>query len=1715
MPEEVDLSLTTPSKFMGKREREKNGKEKNKNKKTKKQRVNYFVVEEKQKHPILTATHTFLPALTMPYGEAIGDDFCSMDCDADASDVRLSYSSSSSSFSTSSSSSSFSAAGVEVGACTDDPSAKMDKDPRKIARRYQVELCKKAVEENIIVYLGTGCGKTHIAVMVIYELGHLVLSPKKSVCIFLAPTVALVEQQAQVIADTINFKVAVHCGGKRTVKSHSDWDREISKNEVLVMTPQLLLHNLQHCFIRMESISLLIFDECHHAQEQSNHPYAEIMKVFYESDGLQRPRIFGMTASPVVGQGSFHSENLSKSINSLENLLNAKVYSVESNVQLDGFVSSPIVKVHYYQSAMSDASQSTIIYKNMLENIKQQCLTSLNLLINTHQTQSLLNMKRLLRRTHDNLIYILVNLGLWGAIQAAKIQLNSDHDVHKEPVEENNKTKICDTYLSLATEVLSSGVAEDENASELLSLAALQEPLFSRKLVQLIKILSVFRLEPHMKCIIFVNRIVTARTLSCILNNLKLLQSWKSDFLVGLSSGLKSMSRRNMYTILERFRSKELNLLVATKVGEEGLDIQTCCLVIRFDLPETVTSFIQSRGRARMPQSEYAFLVDSENEKEMDLIENFKVNEDRMNLEITSRTSEEICPRLSEELYRVPETGACISGGSSISLLYKYCSRLPHDEFFQPKPEFQFKPAEEFGGTICHIILPANAPISEIVGSLQPSTEAAKKSACLKAVNELHNLGVLNEFLLPDSKDEIEDELSDDEFDFDNVEARSRGELYEMLVPGLLKQKWDPSTICVNLHSYSIRFVPHPADRIYRKFGFFMKSPLPVEAETMDFDLHLAHQRSVLVKIFPSGVTEFNNDEIRLAELFQEVALKVLFERRELTPEFVPLGLQDSSRTSQSTFYLLLPICLHDESVISVDWVTIRSCLSSPIFKTPSVLAEDIVPPTGSHLKLANGCWNIDDVKNSLVFTTHNKKFYFVADICHGRNGFSPVNKSSTKSHMESIANLYGVELKHPVQPFLRVKPLCHVRNLLHDRRQKNLEPQELEEYFIEIPPELSLLKIKGLSKDIGSSLSLLPSIMHRMENLLVAIELKHVLSASIPEIAEVSGHRVLEALTTEKCHERFSLERLEVLGDAFLKFAVSRHLFLHHDRVDEGDLTRRRSNVVNNSNLFRLAIKRNLQVYIRDQALDPTQFFAFGHPCRVTCDEVAIKEVHSLDKDPGLFESNTGEIRCSKGHHWLHKKTIADVVEALVGAFLIDSGFKGAMKFLRWIGINVDFEPLQVQDACIASRRYMPLSTRNNLEELENQLEYKFLHKGLLLQAFIHPSYNRHGGGCYQRLEFLGDAVLDYLMTSYFFTVFPKLKPGQLTDLRSLSVNNKALANVAVRCSLKRFIFCESIYLHEAIEDYTNFLAATPLASGPSEGPKCPKVLGDLIESSLGAVFLDCGFNLNQVWSMMLSVLDPVKNLSNLQLSPVKELIELCQSYKWDREISAINKDGAFCVELKVTKKGCCLTASANGRNKREGMKKVAQLMITNLKAHEHITTSNPLEDVLKNSIRNEAKLIGYNEEPIDVVDLNGVDAENLRLNENFGEDPVTESNNSETSSTYFIRRGLPQAPSVREDRLPPKTVREAGGPITKTAKSLLRETCVANCWKPPNFVCCEEEGPGHLKSFTYKVIVEVEDAPNMTLECYGEARPTKKGAAEHAAEAALWCLKHTKFHC
>ncbi|WJZ98263.1 hypothetical protein VitviT2T_016802 [Vitis vinifera] len=1572
------------------------------------------------------------------------------------------------------------------------------KDPRTIARGYQLELCKKALEENIIVYMGTGCGKTHIAVLLIHALGHLIRKPQKNICVFLAPTVALVQQQARVIEESIDFKVGTYCGNSRRLRTHHDWEKEFEQYEVFVMTPQILLRGLYHCFIRMELIALLIFDECHHAQVQSNHPYAEIMKVFYKTSSTRLPRIFGMTASPVVGKGASDQANLPKCINSLENLLHAKVYSVENQQELERFVASPKINVYCYHPDINMTSSTC----KKLEEIKSQCVLSLRRNVEDHK--SLRSTKKLLQRMHDNLIFSMENLGLWGALQASRILLSGDHAERNELMEAEGSAsddRLCDKYLDQSANVLASECIQDGIGSDISYVDVLKEPFFSRKLLRLIGILSTFRRQPNMKCIIFVNRIVTARSLAYILQNLKFLSYWKCDFLVGVHSGLKSMSRKTMNIILDKFRSNELNLLVATKVGEEGLDIQTCCLVIRFDLPETVASFIQSRGRARMPQSEYAFLVDSGKQKEIDLIEHFKKDEDRMNMEISVRTSSEAFTDLEERIYKVDSSGASISSVYSISLLHQYCSKLLHDEYFNPKPEFYY--FDDSGGTVCQINLPSSAPIHQIVSTPQSSMEAAKKDACLKAIQDLHVLGALNDYLLPDQGNAHE-ELMLVSSDSDSCEDEdSREELHEMLVPAALKDSWSNlEHICLN--SYYIKFTPIPEDRIYRKFGLFVKAPLPAEAERMVLDLHLSHGRSVMTELVPSGVTEFDENEILQAHNFQEMYLQVILNRSIFETEIVHLGKSDFCKSSSSTFYLLLPVILNEcENMITVDWQIIRRCLSSPIFRNPADRVDKL-PPLNDHLRLADGVYRESDVINSLVYAPYKKAFFFVSRISAGRNGYSPYKDSS---HLEYTWKTFGIHLEFPKQPLLSAKRLFSLRNLLHNRKHGSSESHELEEHFMDIPPELCHLKIIGFSKDIGSSVSLLPSIMHRLENLLVAIELKNMLSASFPEGAEITAHRVLEALTTEKCLERFSLERLEVLGDAFLKFAVGRRLFLLYDALDEGELTRRRSNVVNNSNLFKLAVRRNLQVYIRDQSFDPGQFFALGHRCPRICEKETEMAIHSrCGKTP------TTEVRCSKCHHWLHKKTIADVVEALVGAFIVDSGFKAATVFLKWIGIQVDFEAFQVINACISSTSYMQLASSTDVPALEKLLGHEFLHKGLLLQAIVHPSYNKHGGGCYQRLEFLGDAVLDYLITSYLYSVYPKLKPGQMTDLRSLSVNNKSFANVAVSRSLHEFLICDASSLSEAIKKYVDFIRTPTLDKDLHEGPKCPKALGDLVESCMGAILLDKGFDLNHAWNIMLSILDRIMSFSDLQLNPIRELQELCQHHNWDLQFPTSKQGGTFLVEAKVSGDDICTTASATNANRKDARRIASNQLFKKLKDQGYMLHSESLEEVLKSSSKMEAKLIGYDEKPIDVA-FDSFEFEKLKMQEHSNSDcnrkiqPMKMKPKNVCSPCIKPVSDLPQFQIKASEQQPHEIVQ--GGVQKVSTKARMYEICAANYWKPPSFECCKEEGPSHLKLFTVKLTMKIEDGSGLLLECYGYPKSTKKAAADSAAEGAIAYLK------
>jgi hypothetical protein len=139
--------------------------------------------------------------------------------------------------------------------------------------------------------------------------------------------------------------------------------------------------------------------------------------------------------------------------------------------------------------------------------------------------------------------------------------------------------------------------------------------------------------------------------------------------------------------------------------------------------------------------------------------------------------------------------------------------------------------------------------------------------------------------------------------------------------------------------------------------------------------------------------------------------------------------------------------------------------------------------------------------------------------------------------------------------------------------------PEYKDKAMVELPLELCDIKMQGFSCKLVNGVSLLPSFMHRLEARLLAAQLRCMLSQSYPAATRLSIDRMLEAITTANCQESFSLEGLEHLGDSFLKFAVSERLFLIHNQIDEGRLTKRRKAIICNPMLQKLCTERGLTV--------------------------------------------------------------------------------------------------------------------------------------------------------------------------------------------------------------------------------------------------------------------------------------------------------------------------------------------------------------------------------------------------------------------------------------------------------------------------------------------------------------------------------------------------------
>ncbi len=132
------------------------------------------------------------------------------------------------------------------------------------------------------------------------------------------------------------------------------------------------------------------------------------------------------------------------------------------------------------------------------------------------------------------------------------------------------------------------------------------------------------------------------------------------------------------------------------------------------------------------------------------------------------------------------------------------------------------------------------------------------------------------------------------------------------------------------------------------------------------------------------------------------------------------------------------------------------------------------------------------------------------------------------------------------------------------------------------------------------------------------------------------------------------------------------------------------------------------------------------------------------------------------------------------------------------------------------------------NSRLLQDDLGYAFADDALLLEALCHKSYSNERPGknvaCNERLEFLGDAVLDLVVSRYLFHRYPEAREGEMTRIRAEVVNEKGLARVARRLQLGRFLL----------------LGRGEERSG---GRDKDSLLANALEALLGAVFCDGGF--------------------------------------------------------------------------------------------------------------------------------------------------------------------------------------------------------------------------------------------------------------------------------
>ncbi|XP_027353057.1 endoribonuclease Dicer homolog 1 [Abrus precatorius] len=1662
-----------------------------------------------------------------------------------------------------------------------------ERAPEEKARQYQLDVLEQAKKKNTIAFLETGAGKTLIAVLLIKSIQEtLQKQNKKMLAVFLVPKVPLVYQQAEVIRERTGYQVGHYCGEMgQDFWDARRWQREFDTKHVLVMTAQILLNILRHSIIKMESINLLILDECHHAVKK--HPYSLVMSEFYHTTSKEkRPSVFGMTASPVNLKGVSSQVDCAIKIRNLESKLDSIVCTIKDRKELEKHVPMPSEVVVEYDKAASlcylheQIRQMEVEVEEAAKSSSRRSKWQFMGARDAGAKEELRQVYGVSERTESdgaaNLIqklravnYALGELGQWCAYKVAQSFLAALQN--DERANYQLDVKFQESYLSKVVSLLkcqlSEGAVSDKNDGiddsetgaaksgseheeieegelpdshvvsggehvDVIIGAAVADGKVTPKVQALIKILLKYQHTEDFRAIIFVERVVSALVLPKVFAELPSLSFVKCASLIGHNNS-QEMRTYQMQDTIAKFRDGRVTLLVATSVAEEGLDIRQCNVVIRFDLAKTVLAYIQSRGRARKPGSDYILMVERGNLSHEAFLRNARNSEETLRKEAIERTDlshlKDTSRLISVDtrpgtVYQVKSTGAVVSLNSAVGLIHFYCSQLPSDRYSILRPEFIMERHEKPGGPTeysCKLQLPCNAPFENLEGPICSSMRLAQQAVCLAACKKLHEMGAFTDMLLPDkgSGGEREKAEQNDEGDPLPGTARHR-EFYPEGVADILKGEWVLSgkDACNNskllhLYMYAVKCenVGHSKDPFLTQvsdFAVLFGNELDAEVLSMSMDLFIARTVTTKASLVFRGSIDISESQLASLKSFHVRLMSIVLDV-DVEPCTTPW---DPAKA-----YLFVPMVC-DKSVDpmnQVDWHLVETIIGADAWKNPlqrarpdvylgtnertlggdrreygfgklrhgmafgqkshptygirgAVAQFDVVKASGlvpnrdsmqtqkhinmtikGRLMMADTCTNAEDLLGKIVTAAHSGKRFYVDSIRYdmsAENSFprkegylGPLEYSS---YADYYKQKYGVDLIYKQQPLIRGRGVSYCKNLLSPRFEHSEghegESEETHDktYYVFLPPELCL--VHPLPGSLVRGAQRLPSIMRRVESMLLAIQLKNMINYPVQAL------KILEALTAASCQETFCYERAELLGDAYLKWVVSRFLFLKYPQKHEGQLTRMRQQMVSNMVLYQYALSKGLQSYIQADRFAPSRWAAPGvlpvfdedikdGDSSLFDQERSISKTESMDcrTDEYEDEMEDGELESdSSSYRVLSSKTLADVVEALIGVYYVEGGKSAANHLMKWIGIQIEFDPDEME--CTRKPFNVPDSILRSVDfdALEGALNLNFKDRGLLVESITHASRPSSGVSCYQRLEFVGDAVLDHLITRHLFFTYTNLPPGRLTDLRAAAVNNENFARVAVKHNLHVHLRHGSSALEKQIKEFVkevqDELSKPGFNSFGLGDCKAPKVLGDIVESIAGAIFLDSGRDTTIVWKVFQPLLHPMVTPETLPMHPVRELQERCQQQAEGLEYKASRIGNLATVEVFID--GVQVGAAQNPQ-KKMAQKLAARNALAALKEKE----------------------VGKTQEKND-------------------------ENGKKNGNQTFTRQTL-------------------------------NDICLRRNWPMPFYRCVNEGGPAHAKRFTFAVRVNTTDR-GWTDECVGEPMPSVKKAKDSAAVLLLELL-------